>query len=162
MNLQEQISRIQSMMGVINEDENHINRILDKIIKYGIEKLTDLDRQYLDNPTNQELNQMINNRKNRVDSLWDYDPRRDTEFFDDLSTSTGIDFDFSEFTDEDIEEGRYSIMYDEIDDDDIKNFITIYNIPGDEIKDTDGNYKEWESLSKKIQNNFKEFVNEFY
>ena len=31
MNLQEQLNRIQSMMGVINEDNQHIDKILDKL-----------------------------------------------------------------------------------------------------------------------------------
>jgi hypothetical protein len=49
MNLQEQISRIQSMMGVITENEDLINRILDKITDEGYDSLTKSEKQYLDN-----------------------------------------------------------------------------------------------------------------
>jgi hypothetical protein len=49
MNLQEHISRIQSMMGVITENEDLINRILDKITDEGYDSLTKSEKQYLDN-----------------------------------------------------------------------------------------------------------------
>jgi len=49
MKLQEQISRIQSMMGVITENEDLINRILDKITDEGYDSLTKSEKQYLDN-----------------------------------------------------------------------------------------------------------------
>ena len=49
MNLQEQISRIQSMMGLITENDELTNRILDKINQFGIESLSKAEKQYLDN-----------------------------------------------------------------------------------------------------------------
>jgi hypothetical protein len=49
MKLQEQISRIQEMMGVINENDKLTNRILDKIYQFGIDSLSKAEKQYLDN-----------------------------------------------------------------------------------------------------------------
>ncbi len=49
MNLQEQIDRIKSMMGVISENDNLINRILDKINDVGYDNLSKSEKQYLDN-----------------------------------------------------------------------------------------------------------------
>ena len=49
MNLQEQISRIQSMMGIISEsDDKYINYLLDKINKKGIDSLSDSEKNRLD------------------------------------------------------------------------------------------------------------------
>ena len=49
MNLNENINRIKSMMGLIIENDELTNRILDKISNYGIESLSKAERQYLDN-----------------------------------------------------------------------------------------------------------------
>ena len=63
MNLNEQISRIKSMMGVITENDDRTNKILDKIRDYGIDSLTDAERRYLDNKSNDieddELNDIV-------------------------------------------------------------------------------------------------------
>jgi len=49
MNLQEQTNRIKQMMGVLNENNDLTNKILDKISQYGIESLTKAEKQYLNN-----------------------------------------------------------------------------------------------------------------
>ena len=63
MNLNEQITRIKSMMGVITENDDRTNKILDKIRDYGIDSLTDAERRYLDNKSNDieddELNDIV-------------------------------------------------------------------------------------------------------
>jgi len=63
MNLQEQISRIKSMMGVINENDELTNRILDKINQFGMESLTKSEKQYLYNKsqdiTDNELEDIV-------------------------------------------------------------------------------------------------------
>jgi len=162
MNLQEQINRIQEMMGVINEDKQHIDKILDKIIKYGMDSLSDMDREYLGNPSNQELNQLIKKRQDRIESLWSYDPRKDTEFFDELSSEVGYDIDFSDYSDEDIEEGRYSIIYDDIDDDDLLHFMKIFKISYEDMRNEKGQFKGWDYLDNNIQDKFKDFIDELY
>jgi len=48
-NLQEQISRIQSMMGLITENDELTNRILDKINQFGMDSLSKAEKQFLDN-----------------------------------------------------------------------------------------------------------------
>lgn len=48
MNLQENIERIKQMM-FLTENDKITNRILDKIADYGIESLSKAERQYLDN-----------------------------------------------------------------------------------------------------------------
>ena len=49
MNLNENISRIKEMMGLITENDELTNRILDKINQFGIESLSKAEKQYLDN-----------------------------------------------------------------------------------------------------------------
>lgn len=49
MRLEEEIKRIRKMMGLIVENDELTNRILEKISKYGIESLSKAERQYLDN-----------------------------------------------------------------------------------------------------------------
>jgi hypothetical protein len=49
MNLQENILRIKEMMGIICENNELTNRILDKINQFGIESLSKAEKQYLDN-----------------------------------------------------------------------------------------------------------------
>ncbi len=49
MNLNENINRIKQMMGLITENDELTNRILDKINQFGIESLSKAEKQYLDN-----------------------------------------------------------------------------------------------------------------
>ncbi len=49
MRLYENISRIKQMMGIITENDELTNRILDKINSYGIDSLSKAERKYLDN-----------------------------------------------------------------------------------------------------------------
>ena len=49
MNLQENINRIKEMMGLITENDELTNRILDKINQFGMESLSKAEKQYLDN-----------------------------------------------------------------------------------------------------------------
>ena len=63
MNLQEQTNRIKQMMGVISENDDRTNKILDKINKYGIVSLTNAEKQYLNNKSkdinDDELNDIV-------------------------------------------------------------------------------------------------------
>ena len=150
------------LTGVINEDRQHIDKILDKIIRYGMDSLSDMDREYLGNPSSQELNQLIKKRKDRIESLWSYDPREDTEFFDELSSGVGHNFDFSKYSDEDIEEGRYSIMYDEVDEDDLLEFMKIFKISDDDMRNEDGTFRGWTQLDNDIQDKFKDYIKNMF
>ena len=49
MNLNENIHRIKQMMGIINENDELTNRILDKINTYGIDSLSSVEKKFLDN-----------------------------------------------------------------------------------------------------------------
>jgi hypothetical protein len=162
MNLQEQINRIQLMMGVINEDKQYIDKILDKIIKYGMDSLSDMDREYLGNPSSQELNQLVKKRQDRIESLWSYDPREDSEFFDELSSEINYDFDFSKYSDEDIEEGRYSIIYDEVDEKELRQFMKIFEISDEDMRNKNKTFKGWDHLDKYIRDKFKEYIDNIY
>ena len=63
MNLHEQTYRIKQMMGVISENDDRTNKILDKINKYGIVSLTNAEKQYLNNKSkdinDDELNDIV-------------------------------------------------------------------------------------------------------
>ena len=63
MNLQEQTYRIKQMMGVISENDDRTNKILDKINKYGIVSLTNAEKKYLNNKSkginDDELNDIV-------------------------------------------------------------------------------------------------------
>ena len=67
MNLHEQTYRIKQMMGVISENDDRTNKILDKINKYGIVSLTNAEKQYLNNKSkdinDDELNDIVEDRK---------------------------------------------------------------------------------------------------
>ena len=140
-------------------ENKRIDRVLDKISKYGVEKLTDLDKRFLNDVDNEELKAEMKNRDMRVSGLWDYDPREDKEFFGELSDDVGVDFDFSKYDDNMIEEGRYEIMYDEMDEKDIIHFEDTFKIADMQLED---GYKPWDKLSPETQEKFKEYLTELY
>jgi len=49
MNLNENINRIKEMMGLITENDELTNRILDKINQFGMDSLSKAEKQFLDN-----------------------------------------------------------------------------------------------------------------
>lgn len=64
MNLQENLYRIKQMMGLINENDEMTNRILDKISEVGYENLSKSEKQFLDNKSkgvnDDELEDILN------------------------------------------------------------------------------------------------------
>jgi hypothetical protein len=48
MNLNENINRIKEMMGLITENDELTNRILDKINQFGMESLSKAEKQFYD------------------------------------------------------------------------------------------------------------------
>ena len=64
MNLNENLYRIKQMMGLINENDEITNRILDKISEVGYENLSKSEKQFLDNKSkgvnDDELEDILN------------------------------------------------------------------------------------------------------
>ena len=64
MNLNENLYRIKQMMGLINENDEMTNRILDKISEVGYENLSKSEKQFLDNKSkgvnDDELEDILN------------------------------------------------------------------------------------------------------
>jgi len=141
-----------------------IDRILDKISKYGMDKLSDLDKKYLQNIEDEDLRKEIEDRDSRVKGFWSYDPREDGEFFDELGDGLGVDIDFSKYDDDMIEEGRYEIMYDELPEEDLKHFEEFFDLKDLKIEDGEhkGYYKPYGKLSSESKEKFKEYINEIY
>ena len=131
------------------KSEDILNSILDKILRWGIESLTGTEKKFLDDIDNDELKDKISKRKEFTSSMFDYDPRSD-DFFKDSEL-----FDFDEFDDEDIEEGRWEIIYNELDDEDIISFENVYKL---DIKLDSGGHKPWHQLSELEKEKFKEYV----
>jgi len=144
-----------------------LDNILDKISKYGMKSIKPNEKEYLDKYYSgdvSELEKEIVGRRDRVASLWEYDPREDSEGFDELGNEIGVDFDFSKYDDEMIEQGRYSIMYDELEDSDLDHFVQMFDIDDAIIEDGEykGGYKSWERLSDETQEKFKKYIDEIY
>ena len=165
MNLQEQINRIHKMMGIIKESEsNHfVDRILDKVKIYGKDKLTQYDKDFMKNPDDEKLNELYEDREQLIYGTFDYDPRtpEETEFWSDASKSSGVEFNFSDWSDEDIRDGSFDIIYNEIDPKFIYEFIHCENVPEQEIKERIG-FKSWDQLSKETKDKFAKFIDNLY
>ena len=131
------------------KSEDILNSILDKILRWGIESLTGTEKKFLDDIDNDELKDKISKRKEFTSSMFDYDPRSD-DFFKDSEL-----FDFDEFDDEDIEEGRWEIIYNELDDEDIISFENVYKL---DIKLDSGGHKPRHQVSELEKEKFKEYV----
>jgi len=147
-------------------ENNVLDNILDKISNTGIKSLTPAEDKLLKTyykGNNDDLEKLVKNKKQKVKSLFEYDPRKDKEYFSDLSDQTGINFDFDNYSDKEIEEGRYEIMWDELSDEDIRHFISFF-----EIKDAEKEYKgkvvlkPYHELSKETQLQFKKYIDEIY
>lgn len=149
-----------------------LDDILDK--KSAGKELTDLEQEYLDNysdyhkrkhlETEIENNkQSITNRIKRTKDIFEYDPREDQEFYDKLGDEVGIPINFSKWDDEMISAGRYNILYDEIEESEIEEFIQDKDISKVEMmKEYDGEdvFKPWNELSDEIQNKFKQWIDD--
>lgn len=140
-----------------------VDDILDKISKFGMKSIKPNEKEYLDKYYKgdvSEIEKEIVGKRNRVASLWEYDPRKDKEYFDELSDETNIKFDFDKYDDDMIEQGRYSIMWDDIEDSDIDHFVDVFDI--NDAKDDEDNYKGWDLLSTETQEQFKKYIDEIY
>ncbi len=147
-----------------NYENNMLDNILDKISKGGIDVLTPMEKKYLDKhyKGDDKLETDILNRRERIGSVFDYDPRTDSEFFDNLSDETGLNFDFSKYGDDMIENGRYNIIWDELDDEDIQDFEDKYKVDCKKYLNSEIVYKPWDELDDDEKKSFKEYIKNRY
>lgn len=131
--------------------ENKIlDDILDKISDKGKESLTKLELDYLNNYYTSDKNKYekeINKTKD-LKNTSEYDTRNDKEFFDDMGMN------FSDWSDDDIEEGKLHILWDDLSDELMKNFIKSNELD-DEISK-----KPWQNLNDDIKELFQVFLYE--
>lgn len=129
-----------------------LNDILDKISDKGMDSLTNIEKEYLskykDDKEKNRLEDIIKKGKEEFINKKEYDPREDKDFFNEI----GIDF--SDWSDDEIEEGRYAIMWDDLRDEYMIEFIEKSNLPEEIIN------KPWDHLHINIRNKFKEFIND--
>lgn len=141
--------------------ENKIlDDILDKISKYGKETLTPLELKLLNSYSNKEdtyeLEEEYKKKRNVVDSLFSYDPREDAEFYDELSRVSGVPFNWADTSQEEIDEGRYEILWDTLSLEDIEHFMQYFSLKH-EI-----NELPWNKLDNSIKQKFIKYINEIY
>jgi len=156
MNLQEQTNRIKQMMGVLNENNDLTNKILDKISQYGIESLTKAEKQYLNNKSqdieDDELSDIVSidsgyEFNDTIDDFdvkfiyneteeWDDDPveyKHTGEFFID-----GEEYYATMYTDEDLNVHSFDLHdgedYVEFDGELEDNLLEFFQEVGDKIK----------------------------
>lgn len=149
----------------INENKV-LDNILDKMSQYGKEALTKKELEFLGKYSTEsdftDAEKEIVNRANRIKGSLAYDPREDTEFFKELSDESGIDFNFSKFNDEEMEDGHYDILWNDFEEDDIYHFAEYFKITDEELKkklDNELVIKPWHELSPETKSKFKNYVN---
>jgi len=139
--------------------ENKIlDDILDKISEKGKDSLTKLELDYLKSMESDEDGRTIDphatkkvlsqmDRERDIKNFSKYDPRKD----DKLKKSG---FDFNDWSDDDINDGRLHILWDEFNDEEMNNFIKSYNL--------DNNIKDltWDKLPENIQEFFQVYLYE--
>lgn len=139
--------------------ENKIlDDILDKISEKGKESLTKLELDYLKSMESDEEGRTIDpyatekvrkkmEREKEIKNFSKFDPRKDDKL-------KKYGFDFSDWSDEDIEDGKLHILWDEINSDEMNNFIKSYELD-DSIKDL-----TWDKLPENIQEFFQVYLYE--
>ena len=131
--------------------ENKIlDDILDKISDKGKESLTKLELDYLNNYYTSDKNKYekeINKTKD-LKNTYQYDPRKDNEFFDEIG------MDFSNWSDDEINDGKLNIIWDELSNELMNNFIKSNDLD-DKISK-----KSWQNLPNDIKELFQVFLYE--
>ena len=131
-------------------EDFYFDKILDKISKSGYDSLSKQEKEYLDkysNGSHSELKKDLEERHKRYQSSFDYDPRND-EFFSGMS-------DLLNWTDAEIEDGRYNIIWNELDERDQEEFFNDYKVDN-RCKDL-----PWENLTPDIITKFKKFADQY-
>jgi len=131
--------------------ENKIlDDILDKISDKGKKSLTKLELDYLNNYYTSDKNKYekeINKTKD-LKNTYQYDPRKDNEFFDEIG------MDFSNWSDDEINDGKLNIIWDELSNELMNNFIKSNDLD-DKISK-----KSWQNLPNDIKELFQVFLYE--
>ena len=109
----------------IQRNQDTIDPILDKMSKSGKNSLTAMERRILKAASNDDWTtiDMISRIKKRVHRLKEFDPRNDDELKDmiqGIADITGSDP--TPITDEDVEDSFYNIVWDELEDHEMKWF----------------------------------------
>ena len=155
MSLQESIRRI--LREEVIKENSRLNYILDKIERYGLKSLSPKEKEFLDNKSldkdTEELERFFDNNSRELESRIEYDPREDpNDFYDEL----GIDF--SHWSDEDIDKGRYEIIWNDLDEETINHFFKYFNIDENKYLNDEGYLPG--HIPEEIFNDFKKYVKE--
>lgn len=125
--------------------EDALNNILDKINKWGIDSLSDVDKSFLKDSDSIELSSEVLKKKEFIENIMEYDPRKDEDSY----------FDFSTLSDLEVDEGRFEILYNDLENEDIVLFEKIFKV---DLKNSYGDYKSWDKLSDIEKNKFKDYI----
>ena len=134
-----------------------LDDILDKISKDGMDSLTDLEKDFLNkfgDNKHQQVENKIKEREKNYKGVLSYDPRKDdTDFYKETGKEFGIDdMNFDDWSDEEIEDGKYSHLWDGLYDEDMDSFMRQYKIP-EELSQM-----PWDKLPVKVKENFKKYI----
>ena len=138
-------------------EANMLDNILDKISKKGMGSLTVLEKEFLDKYSkgeHQEVEKKIKQKEDKYKSILTYDPREDdTDFYKEAGKPFGIeDMNFRDWTDEEIEDGKYQQLWDALYDEDMNIFLRQYKLP-DNVEEI-----PWDKLPPQIQKSFKTYI----
>jgi arsenate reductase-like glutaredoxin family protein len=129
---------------------NWIDRILDNISKFGVRKITKLEKDYLDNFSKEKgvsLLEQLNTRTDYYNSLYTYDIKNlswlDNKLIDKL-------------TDEEILFARLNLLWDNFEAEDCYLFQSIYDVPDRVIN------KTWNEIPKKYKQMFDNYWKDYY
>jgi len=129
---------------------NWIDRILDNISKFGVRKITKLEKDYLDNFSKEKgvsLLEQLNTRTDYYNSLYTYDIKNlswlDSKLIDKL-------------TDEEILFARLNLLWDNYEAEDCYLFQSIYDVPDRVIN------KTWNEIPKKYKQMFDNYWKDYY
>jgi len=91
MNLQEQISRIKQVMN-LNEDENRLNQILDKINAKGMDSLNNREKTFLYSLNKTNVSQESENYDSKIVVVYNknYNPQMVKKIIERLFNNVGI------------------------------------------------------------------------
>jgi hypothetical protein len=134
-----------------------LDDILDKMSKNGMDSLTELEKEFLhsfSDGTYKEVERKLKNKINKYKNILSYDPRDDDpEIYKEIGKSFGIeDMSFKNWSDKEIEESKYEILWNELYDDDMNSFLKKYNL-SDNI-----NEYPWDKLPNSITKLFKQYI----
>jgi hypothetical protein len=134
-----------------------LDDILDKINLTGMDSLTELEKDFLNRfskGNHKDVEKKIEDKKKVYRGISAYDPREDdTDFYKEIGKQFGIDdMNFDDWSDEEILDGKYLQLWDQLYDEDMDNFLLRYKLPD--------NYKEypWDKLPEKTKEFFKKYL----